>query len=142
MTNQTVAPTDTTATNAADFAGDLQMLSELATVLASARDAMSDEIVTRLSKTVSEGIVLLDRLTRNEGLMRLLRVLERPQSQNLLMGLGSAITAMSREVQTAAPARGGVGGLLQLVREPGTQEAIRMLSLVGQHLSHSLREKK
>ena len=103
---------------------------------------MSDEIVTRLSKTVSEGIVLVDRLTRNEGLMSLLRVLERPQSKNMLMGLGSAITAMSREVQTAAPARGGVGGLLQLVREPGTQEAIRMLSLVGQHLSHSLREKK
>ncbi len=121
--------------------GDLQQLTELATLVTSARDAMSDEIVTRLASAVSEGITLLDRLTRNEGLMRLIRALDRPENQDLLISLSNAITAMSRDLATtSSPAKGGIGGILQLAREPATQEGVRLLSLFSQHLRESVRE--
>ncbi len=115
-------------------------LVEMINLLASAKDAMSDEIVTRLARTASEGITLLDRLTRNEGLMRLLQVLDRPESQYLLISLADALAKMSRELAAAPPAKGGVLGLLQLARKPGTQEGVRALSLLGQYWNDSLRE--
>ena len=122
------------------LARDLEQLSELATLVASARDAMSDEIVTRLSRVFSEGISLLDRLTRNEGLMRLLEVLDRPESQHLLIGLSKALGQMSRDIATAPPARGGLGDLMKVMREPGTQEGLRSLSLLGKYWSESMRD--
>jgi uncharacterized protein YjgD (DUF1641 family) len=123
-----------------DLARNLEQLSELATLVTSARDAMSDEIVTRLSRVFSDGISLLDRLTRNEGLMRLLEVLDRPESQHLLIGLSKALGQMSRDIATAPPARGGIGELLRLVRQPGTQEGLRSLSLLGKYWSESMRD--
>jgi hypothetical protein len=120
--------------------GDLEQLYELATLISSARDAVSDEMVTRMSSAFSEGFSLLDRLTRNEGLMQLLRVLDRPESQHLLKGLADALGAMTREVSLAPPAKGGLSGLISLACKPGTQEGIRALSILGQHLSESLRE--
>jgi hypothetical protein len=97
-----------TAADDGTLARDIEQLAELATLVASARDAMSDEIVTRLSRVFSEGIALVDRLTRNEGLMRLLEVLDRPESQHLLIGLSKALGQMSRDIATAPPARGGL----------------------------------
>lgn len=126
--------------NGSDLARDIEQLSELATLVTSARDAMSDEIVTRLSRVFSEGISLLDRLTRNEGLMKLLEVLDRPESQHLLIGLSNAIGKMSREIAVAPPAHGGVGELLKIMREPGTQEGLRSISLLGKYWSESLRD--
>jgi hypothetical protein len=120
-------------------ARQLAQLTDLATLVASARDAMSDEMVTRLARASSEGLTLIDRLIRNEGLMRLLQVLDRPESQHLLVGLAKALTQMSREVAAAPPARGGIAGLWQLAREPGTQEALRSLSILGQYWSESMR---
>lgn len=108
--------------------------------MASAKDAMSDDIVTRLARTVSEGMTLLDRLTRNEGVMRLLQVLDRPESQYLLVSLADALAKMSRELATAPPAKGGIMGLVQLARTPGAQEGVRALSLLGQYWNDSLRE--
>ncbi len=124
----------------ADLARDIEQLSELATLVTSARDAMSDEIVTRLSRVFSEGISLLDRLTRNEGLMKLLEVLDRPESQHLLIGLSNAIGKMSRDLAVAPPAHGGVGELVKIMREPGTQEGLRSISLLGKYWSESLRD--
>lgn len=140
MTTQIKAPLTVTDTEHGDIAHDLEQLSELATLVTSARDALSDEIVSRVASALSEGITLLDRLTRNEGLMRLLQVLDRPDCQYLLVGLADALTATSRDIASAAPARGGVGEMLRLVREPGTQEGLRVLSLLGEHLSESMRE--
>jgi len=128
------------ARSAEDLARDIEQLSELATLVASARDAMSDEIVTRLSSAFSEGITLLDRLTRNRGLMRLLQVLDRPESQYLLISMADAISALSRDLAKTPPAKGGLVNLLMLASQPGTQEGLRSLSLLGQHWSASLRE--
>lgn len=113
---------------------------EIIHLLASAKDAMSDEMVARIARTASEGITLLDRLTRNEGLMRFLQVLARPDCQYLLLGLADALSDTSRDLATAPPAKGGMSGILRLARQPGTQEGVRMVSLLGQHLSERMRE--
>jgi uncharacterized protein YjgD (DUF1641 family) len=118
----------------------INTLVEILNLLASARDAMSDEMVSRLAHTLSEGLMLLDRLTRNEGLMRLLCVLDRPEIQYLLVSLSHAILAMSRDLATVPPAKGGLLSLYRLARDPGTQEGLRALSLLGQYWNESLRE--
>jgi uncharacterized protein YjgD (DUF1641 family) len=115
-------------------------LVELVNLQASASDAISDEMVTRLARAMSEAIALVDRLTRNEGLMRLLQVLERPEMQHHLMSLGDALPAMSRDLALAPPAKSGITGLFRLARQPGTQEGLRALSILGQYWGESLRE--
>jgi len=140
MNNQTETVLAGSAPELGNLAHELEQLADVALLVSSARDAMSDEMVARLSRSFSEGIALLDRLTRNEGLMRLLQVLDRPESQHLLLGLSRALPQMSREFAATPSARGGIGGLWQLVREPGTQEALRSLSILGQYWSESMRE--
>ena len=120
----------------------VQSLVEIINLLGSARDAMSDEMVARLAGTMSEGMALIDRLTRNKGLMCLLQAMERPESQRLMIGLSEALRQTSRDIATSAPARGGLGGLVRVARQPGAQEGIRILAVLGQHLSNSLREQK
>ena len=141
MTTQTNENSlDETAAEPPLHANDLEQLYELATLITSARDAMSDEMVTRLSGAFSEGFTLLDRLTRNEGLMKLLQVLDRPESQYLLRSLADALGEMSRELATAPPAKGGLFEMLKLANQPGTQEGLRAMSILGQYWNNSLRE--
>lgn len=135
MTTQTEPPVAATINE-----GDLQRLVEFAQLVTSAQDAMSDDIVYRLAAAMSEGITLLDRLTRNQGLMRLLQVLDHPESQRLLIGLAESLRETSRDIAAMPPARGGMGELLRAMFQPGTQEGLRVLSVLGGHLNHSLRE--
>lgn len=134
MTNQN----DTPMTSINE--GDLQRLVEFAQLVTSAQDAMSDDIVNRLASAVSEGITLLDRLTRNEGLIHLLRELDRPENQAFLICMSNAFTNASRELATTPPTGGGLGGLLKLVSDPGTQEGLRLLSMVAAGMSKGLRD--
>lgn len=120
--------------------GDMQRLAEFAHLVTSAQDAMSDEMVNRLASTFSEGITLLDRLTRNEGFLHLLRELDRAENQHFLICMSNAFTHASRELAAAPPAPGGLAGLLRLVSDPGTQEGLRLLAMVGAHMSNGLRE--
>ena len=135
MTTQTETPQAVTFSEP-----DLQRLVEFAQLVTSAQDAMSDDIVNRLASALSEGITLLDRLTRNEGFTHLLRELDRPENQRFLICMSNAFTAASRELATAPPASGGIGGLIKLISDPGTQEGLRLLAFVGARMSNSLRE--
>lgn len=119
---------------------ELKGLVEIANLVSAARDAMSDEIVTRIAGTMSEGLHLLDRLTRNEGLMRLLQVLDKPDSQYLLIALSEAIHSASQDVAAAPPAKGGLGCMWRVARDPGTQEGVRLLAMIGKYMSQSLRD--
>lgn len=134
MNTQTEKPFEPMSTE------DLQRLVEVAQLVTAARDAMSDEIVTRMAGVLSEGLTLLDRLTRNQGLMHLLKVLDRQDTQYLLIALSDAVHAASQEIPAAPPAVGGLGCMMRVVRDPGVQEGIRLMSLIGKHMSHSLRE--
>lgn len=134
MTKQTEVPLEGMSRE------DLQRLVEMAQLVGAARDAMSDEIVGRLAGAMSEGLNLLDRLTRNDGLMRLLQVLDEEESQQMLVAMSVAIHRTSRDIAPTAPAVGGVACMLRIFRDPGTLEGIRLLSVFGSHLSHNLRE--
>ncbi|HEX5630580.1 MAG TPA: hypothetical protein VFY15_02900 [Acidimicrobiia bacterium] len=135
MTTPNDAPAPTTLNEA-----DLQRLAEFAHLVSSAQDAMSDDIIYRLASTFSEGITLLDRLTRNEGFTHLLRELDRPENQRFLICLSNAFTHASRELATAPPRAGGLSGLLRLISDPGIQEGLRLMAMVGAHMSNGLRE--
>ena len=119
---------------------DLQQLVEVANLITAARDAMSDEIVTRLAGTISEGMTLLDRLTRNEGLMRLLQMLDHPDSQSWLIAISDSLQVASKEVATTGPAKGGLLCLARIASQPGTLEALQFLSVFGELISKSMRE--
>jgi len=119
---------------------NLDGLTELATLVSAAQDALTDDMVTRLSSVFSEGVTLLDRLVRNEGVVHLLRELDRPENQKFLVSLSNAFTAASQDLATAPPAKGGVLGLCKLGCDPGTQEGLRLVSLLCAHLSDSMRE--
>jgi hypothetical protein len=141
MTTQTTTqPPAATAADRDDIAHDLDQLAELATLVSAAMDALSDEMVTRLSAALSEGLTLLDRLTRNEGLMHLLHELDRPENQHFLISLSNAFTEASRDIARSTPAKGNVLSLYKLACKPGTQEGLRLVSLIGEHLSKSMRE--
>jgi hypothetical protein len=135
MTTQTE-----TSPGANDKDTTLDGLSELATLVAATQDALTDDMVTRLASAFSEGMILLDRVTRNEGLIHLLKELDRPENQHFLIALSDAFTEASREIATAPPSKGGVVGLCKLGCSPGTQEGLRLVSLIGEHLSASMRE--
>ena len=119
---------------------DLQRIAELASIFAAAQDALTDDMVTRMASAFSEGITLLDRLTRNEGLMRLLHVLDHPDVQCHLVSLANSVHQITRDIATAPPSNGGIGSMVKLAMEPGTQEGLRALSIVGKYWGEGLRE--
>lgn len=134
MNSQVETPVESIASE------DLQQIIELSHFLSAARDAMSDNMVTRVARAASEGLNQLDRLTRNEGLMHLLQVLNYEDSQRLLFALADILRALTHEISETTPAAGGFASALGIVREPGTQEGLRLLALIGTHLSSSLRD--
>jgi len=135
MTNQTETSLDATTSDK-----DLERIAELASIVAAAQDALTDDMVNRLAAAFSEGIMLLDRLTRNDGLMNLLLVLDKPEIQQLMIGLSDGLTKMSREYATTPPSKGGLISMMRLASEPGTQEGLKSLSLLGKYMSESIRE--
>jgi uncharacterized protein YjgD (DUF1641 family) len=130
--------------------GDLNRISRLARVYASAEDALTDEMVGRLAETVGNGLSLLDRFSRGgaEHVVSMLEdlhgsgALERiatllPQLvdrlttvQEVLQSIDAAAAA-SRE---APPSAGGVAGLWHMMRDPETQDTLRFLLSVGKTL--------
>jgi len=134
MTTENEKSTDATDND------NLDALTELSSLVAAAQDALTDDMVSRLAGAFSEGMTLLDRLTRNEGVVHLLRELDRPENQRFLISLSNAFTAASREIAAAPPAKGGVVGICKLGCNSGTQEGLRLVSLIGEHLSESMRE--
>ena len=132
--------TDTPDQSESFTAKDLQRLVELASIVAAAQDALTDDMVVRMASAFSEGMVLLDRLTRNEGLMRLLRILDHPDVQCHLISLADSVHDITRDIATAPPSKGGLGGMLKLAMEPGTHEGLRAMAIIGKHWGDGLRE--
>jgi len=140
MTSKIEIPNNETPADQVNLTYDLEQLSEFASLVTAARDALSDEMVTRLSAAFSEGITLLDRLTRNEGLMHLLREIDRPENKCFLISLSDAFSKASREIASSPPAKGGLVGVCKLGCNAGTQEGLRLVSLIGKYLSKNMRD--
>ena len=93
---------------------------------------MTDDIVTRLASAMGEGMILMDRLTRNQGLMSLLQALNQPAVQDSLECLADALRSgsMMNAVNATNPKTGGYGGLLRMAKDPDVQDAIYLLARI------------
>ncbi len=114
--------------------GDLKRVLSLARLIAAAEDSLSDDMVSRLSWVISEGLSVLDRLTRNGALERVLTVLLQPEVQDVLIRFGEALAKANKEFDTVPHPKGGLGGLLKIGTDRGNQEALQFMGLFGKHL--------
>jgi len=116
--------------------GDLERLVGFARLFGSVEDSLSDDIVNRLALVVTELACLVDKLSRNQGIQRLIELLGKDEVQDTLVSLLGAASAAKKEADTLPPAKGGIGGLLKLATDPATQEAMRFMVLLSKQLKH------
>lgn len=109
--------------------GDLDRLADLARLVGSAQDALSDDIVARLAMMVSDSLELLEKANRC-GLGRLLELL---QQQNLAHNFLACLDKAAAEAQAAGPSRGGIAGLWDIFKQPEAQDALRFFVGFGKH---------
>lgn len=113
--------------------GDLDRLVGLARVVGAAQDALSDDIVSRLSGAMSEGLSLLEKVNRS-GVDRLLDGLEQ---KNLVNSLLDSLSRAAQDADAGGKSRGGIGGLWDIAKNPDTQDAIRYFVAFGKHFRDS-----
>lgn len=134
--------------------GDLDRLVKLARVYGSAEDALSDEMIGRLTDTVGNGLSLLDRFSRG-GAEHVVKMLENLQASGALERIATTLprlesrlammqdTLASLEAAAAASrsapkSAGGFGGLWGLLRDPEAQDTLRFMLDVGKQLRKDL----
>jgi Asp-tRNA(Asn)/Glu-tRNA(Gln) amidotransferase C subunit len=130
--------------------GDLNRLVKLVRVYGSAEDALTDEMVGRLTETVGNGLSLLDRASRG-GAEHVVKMLEGLQESGALERIATMLPQLAERLATvqqvlqsideaaavsrsAAPSAGGIGGLWHLMRDPESQETLRFMLAVGKQL--------
>ncbi|HET9340946.1 MAG TPA: DUF1641 domain-containing protein [Casimicrobiaceae bacterium] len=130
--------------------GDLNRLVKLARVYGSAEDALTDEMVGRLTETVGNGLSLLDRFSRG-GAEHVVKMLEGLHESGALERLAAMLPQLAERLATvqevlqsidaaaaasraSPPSAGGVGGLWRLMRDPEAQDTLRFLLAVGKQL--------
>lgn len=133
--------------------GDLDRLSSVARVYASAEDALTDEMVARMAETLAEGMSLLDRLSRG-GAGRLVEMLAQMeasgslkrmaeamprliQRMDMLEGMLAAFDTAAAECARTPRAAGGIGGIWSMMRDPDNQDALRYLINLGKAMRSS-----
>ncbi len=112
--------------------GDLDRVVNLARVLGSAGDAVTDDIVARLAETAGELMCIADRLARSEGLMRLLDLLEREHIINLLVEFAEA--AASAKASHEPASKGGIMGIMGTMQDPDVQDALKFFGAMFKEL--------
>lgn len=133
--------------------GDLERIAEIARVISSAQDAITDEMVTRLAQTVGDGLSLVDRLNRG-GVIRLVETMERLETSGSLERLATTLPRMverldmvdklfgclehaAEDARKAPPSPGGVGGMWSSVSKGEDQDALRFLIALGKRMRTS-----
>jgi len=117
--------------------GDLERLLGVARVVAAMEDSLSEDIIVRMANTLTGLVTVGDKLSRNDGLLKLVDLLGRDDVNNALLGLAEAISAAKADQATLPPSAGGLAGAWKLVTDPGAQEAFRAVALIGKHLRDS-----
>ena len=130
--------------------GDLDRMIKLVRVYSSAEDALTDEMVGRLTDTIGNGLSLLDRFSRG-GAEQMVKMLEGLQTSGALERIATtlpqladrlttvqevllSIDAAAKASRAAVPVAGGIGGLWNMMRDPETQDTLRFLLAVGKQL--------
>lgn len=129
--------------------GDIERLAQLARVYGAAQDAMTEEIVGRLAEAASEGLSLLDRLNRG-GAGRLVEMLAKleasgslervatllPTFVDRLDMVGGLLESMETAAKQAEAERteGGLISMYRMLTDARTQETLRFMLALGQHM--------
>jgi hypothetical protein len=132
--------------------GDLERLSQLARVYHAAQDALTDEMVGRLTETFGEGLSLLDRLNRS-GIWRLVEVLEQLESSGALERIASTLPQLLERLDmlagllhcleeaatksAAQPASGGIGSLWRIMTDEKTVRSLQFLLAAGEQMQQN-----
>ncbi len=114
--------------------GDLDRIVHLVRLFGAAEDSVNDEMISRMAGVATDALCLIEQLTRNDALGRILTFFLRPEMQGVLMRFGEALLAASTEYEQMPPPKGGLGGLWKMLREPGNQQAMQFLGVFGRHL--------
>ena len=129
--------------------GDIERLAQLARVYGAAQDALSDEMVGRLTEAASEGLSLLDRLNRGGAgrLVEMLAKLEASGSLERVAALlptfvdriemvGGLLESMESAAKQAEAERtdGGVVAMYRMLTDARTQETLRFMLALGQNM--------
>jgi uncharacterized protein YjgD (DUF1641 family) len=134
--------------------GDLDRIVDLARVVSSAQDAMTDDMVNRLAMTFSQGVCTLDRMCRYGGIDRMINLLERLEVSGSLEklavtlpplldrlehveGVLNALEQATSEMESGKPSPGGLGGMWKMMRDKDNQEVIRYMLTVGKKIQTS-----
>jgi uncharacterized protein YjgD (DUF1641 family) len=115
--------------------GDLDRIVNLARLVGSAEDALTDDMVGRLARVWSEGLFLVDRLTRSAGFMRMIAVLEREEIQDGLINLLEAFSKASEEAKKAPAPKAGLRAAAKRISDSDTQAALHFLANVSRNLT-------
>lgn len=115
--------------------GDLDRIVNLARLVGSAEDALTDDMVGRLARVLSEGLFLVDRLTRSQGFMRMISILERDDIQQTLTDFLEAVSKARADLKSAPAARGGIGAAVKTVSAPDTQAALQLMANISRNLT-------
>jgi len=113
--------------------GDLERIAQLARVAGSIQDAMTDEMLARLTELISQTMSLLDRLNRAgldnlvSMLPRIITLFEQLEEHHVIDDFVSCLDNAKEKTLITPPARGGLRGLWGMAKDPETQEAIRFL---------------
>ena len=129
--------------------GDIERLAQLARVYGAAQDAMSEEIIGRLAEAMSEGLSLLDRLNRG-GAGRLVEMLAKLEASGSLQRVanllptfvdrldmvGGLLESMETAAKQAEAERteGGIVSMYKMLTDSRTQETLRFMLALGQHM--------
>lgn len=129
--------------------GDMERLAQLARVYGAAQDALSEEIVGRLAEAMSEGLSLLDRLNRG-GAGRLVEMLAKLEASGSLKRVadllptfvdrldmvGGLLESMETAAKQAEAERGegGIVAMYKMMTDARTQETLRFMLALGQHM--------
>jgi uncharacterized protein YjgD (DUF1641 family) len=132
--------------------GDMERLAQLARVYGAMQDALSEEIIGRLAEAASEGLSLLDRLNRG-GAGRLVEMLAKLEASGSLQRVanllptfvdrldmvGGLLEAMESAAKQAEAERteGGIVSMYKMMTDPRTQETLRFMLALGQHMHES-----
>lgn len=130
--------------------GDLERLVQLARVVGSAQDALTDDIVGRLGETLASSLDLMDRFNRGSG-HKVVGMLDRldasgsmermaaelPQFLECLYSLqhmSESLRGAISEAREAPPAAGGIGGIWRMLSDRENQETLRFFLALGKRL--------
>lgn len=130
--------------------GDLDRLADMARLVGSAQDAMTDDMVSRLADAIGGGLLLLDRLQRGSGdrVINMVEHLDKAgtldklavhlpalvNKMEILEGLLNCLEKSAQEASSGLPAAGGLGGLWNLMRTKENQETLRFLLTLARNM--------